>query len=278
MSIKLDKNARKWLVDTDNFRDFITKVIELRSTDQRKFGYADLARSAGFVSRSFPREVVKGNKTLTLDSLRKMAKGLGLSKDLIQYFTYLVELEVESCRDERKSVASIEKSLKNLKSRIVQKENDILKINDGPFANKFFPRIFAALGSELDGASTAEVKRRTNLTEETIITSLKSLEELGLVVRKGTRFYPQISHPSLQNLKSDSQFKKYFKVNVEEILKGLDADYTKDHCLFFNSCFIISTKDEIRFKEELRELLLNYVDEHDTPTGDKVVSLTCSLR
>lgn len=278
MSLKLDKNAKRRLVEVKNFREFIVRVLELRTSDQRKFGYADLARSSGFVSRSFPREVVTGKKTLTLDSLRKMSKGLGLPKDLIQYFTYLVELEVESCRAEGKSTLSIEKSLKNLKSRIVQKENELLKEADGPFANKFLPRVFAALGAELDGASTTEVKKRTSFSEETILTSLKTLEDLGLAVRKGTRFYPQVSHPSLQNLNSETQFKRYFKANLDEISKELEADYSKDHCLSFNSCFIISIKDAVRLKEELRELLLKYVDEHDSPTGDKVVSLICSLR
>ena len=278
MSVKLDKNSKKRLVDATNFREFIVRVLELRTTDQRKFGYADLARSAGFASRSFPREVVKGKKTLTLDSLRKMSKGLGLSKDLIQYFTYLVELDVKSCRAEGKSTLNIEKSLKNLKSRILQKENEILKEADGLFANKFLPKVFAALGAELDGASTAEVKRRTSFSEDTILTCLTSLEDLGLVVRKGTRFYPQVSHPSLQNLNSETQFKRYFKSSLDEISKELETDYSKDHCLFFNSCFIISMKDAIRLKEELRELMLKYVDEHDSPNGDKVVSLTCSLR
>ena len=88
---------------------------------------------------------------------------------------------------------------------------------DGLFANKYLPKVFAALGTELDGASTAEVKRRTSFSEETISTSLKTLEDLGLVVRKGIHFYPQVSHPSLRNLNSETEFKKYFKANLDEI-------------------------------------------------------------
>ncbi len=278
MALKLDKTSKERLVNARNFRDFIKLVLIIRSTDQKRFSYADLARKAGFSSRSFPREVVMGKKTLTLESLKKMSAGLDLSRDLIQYFTYLVELEIESCRGPGKTISSVEKSLMNLKSRIVQKESDLLNKKDSPFSSLFLPKVFAALGSEINGASTAEVKRRTSLSEETILTSLKSLEDIGLVIRKGIRFYPQVTHPSIQNLNSETLFKSYFKENLNHISNELDADYGKSHSLFFNSCFLISVKEVTRLKEELRELLLKYVDENESPNGDKVLSLTCALR
>lgn len=278
MIFKLTQEAKSKLVNSGDFRSFIKTYMDLRSEQGRRYGYSDLSRNSGFVSRSFLRDVVVGSKKLTLDSLSKLNRGMGLSKELTQYFVYLVELELDTCRTDSKSTDEIRKHIKNLKSRILQKERTFLKKADDPFSTDHLPKVFASLGKEETGATATEIITRTRLTNEAVHSALVKLEEMGLVIRKGTRYFSQIHHPSLQHLTESAHFKRFMKHNLSEALSHIEQDYVKAHCLYFNSYFCISSKNAPRFKEELRSLLLKYVDESDEPEGDSVVSLTCTLR
>ncbi|RYZ84926.1 MAG: hypothetical protein EOP04_17010, partial [Proteobacteria bacterium] len=78
-------------VEAQTSREFLRIVFDEQKNNGRKLTYASLARLAGFASRSFPRDVIKGIKLLSRDSALAMARALKLNSDLAAYLCYLVE-------------------------------------------------------------------------------------------------------------------------------------------------------------------------------------------
>jgi hypothetical protein len=66
------------LAEVKNPRDFLKAILQLREKSGRKFSFSQLARAAGFTSRSYPREVLTGRRRLTPKSSRAFSKGLRL--------------------------------------------------------------------------------------------------------------------------------------------------------------------------------------------------------
>lgn len=278
MQTKLTPEMIHQLSEASNYKEFLSIFIKAKSNESRRYTYADLARSSGFSSRSFIREVIIGKKTLTPSSLQKIVRGLNLSKELTQLFIYLVELEIEECRAAQTSLEAIKGKLRNLRSRLSQKERTVLKNADSPFSIQGLPQVFAALGTPEQGATINQIMKRTEFDMEKIHVLLENLQLQGLVTKQGMKYFSQFSHPSLQHLGEKSHFLKFIEGNLKQALEHLEHDYSLPHCLLFSSCLTIKLKDQERLKEELRSLLLKYVDESDVPDGEKVITLTCSLR
>lgn len=267
-----------YLALSEDYRDFMKRVIEVRSANGKKFGYADLARISEFASRSYPRDVILGDKIPTLESVNKLIKGMSLQLELKEFFRLLIEVEVKSLRSPDKSEKEIKNILDNLRGRLLKKEDSLLKRKEYPYSNPLIPTVFAALGPQDRGASLEEVKSRTGQSGEAIKSCLKDMIDLGMTTFKEDRFYPNLGHVSLQYLSNKTYYKNYVRGSLNHILENLDQDFQKSGHLFFTSSFSIREADMPKLKEELRSLLLQFVDKTEVPEGDKVAHITCSFK
>lgn len=277
----MSKETLKYLVSSANYRDFIKRVIESKRRDGRRFGYSDIARYAGFSSRSFPRDVAIGKKKISLQSLHKLSVGLGLTGDLAQYFRILVEIEHPSCRLRPTSLDRQLRSLQNLKGRILQKSriHSLQPLREGEvaFSVPTLPLIYAALGTTETGASISEIQKRTGLRKNEIATTLTALKESDLVEKQNDRYFAKEGHLSFQGLKQSEIYQKFYLHLIEQASANARARFNSDEHLFFSSSLSIDQSDLPKLKESLRAVLLDYVDRTEKPSGDKVVSIACSF-
>ena len=276
MRLRLDAGDLEALLAIDDYRAFIKKVMRIRSRSGVTLTYAKLGRLAGISSRSYPRDIVGGTKRMTPALLPKFARALGLTGDLRALFTDLVELSEPGARASGRSEEQIRFSLQRLRARLAQKTSSSFHIEQA-FAVAELPRVYAALGTQEQGASQTEIERRTGLDEVVVAGVLAKMLEIGLAKKNGARFFPEKPHFSTTDLKASDVYKQHFLKQTEVVLSEARRKMNSDDNLFFSSAFSVKAKLLPELKTELRDLLLRYVDTSEVASGDKVVSLICAL-
>jgi hypothetical protein len=186
-------------MEASDYRSFLDLFIkEVGQT--RALGWADIARRGGFASRSFPREVVLGKKRLTLLSLPKFIKGLGLNADLADYLRILVEIEHPDCRTKVMDEGKLHLLRSNLCQRILNKRSANKAPVDSGYRIAQLPLVYAALGTTETGATLNQIEVRTGLTEGQTVEILSHAVHVGIVEKRGARYFAQQNHLNIQNL------------------------------------------------------------------------------
>ena len=276
MKEKLSSDSIQTLLDSSDYREFIKALIAEKSK-YKKFGFSDIARNGGFASRSFPRDVANGDKRITLASLPKMIKGLGLNSDLADYFRLLVEVSHPDCRTKDIGDVKLYACLENLKFRLSNKSHISIESKNQAYANRNTPAVYAALGNKDSGASVATIQSRTNLSENEVFETLKFLIELKLVEKKQGKYYLTENHVNLQGLKTNEFFKKHFLHLADKSVRSAHQKFNSDEALYLSSAFSVRKSELPKLKDELRSLLLKYIDSSEKAEGDKVVNLVTAL-
>src|SRR3989338_4961634 len=275
MTYKFELDSVERIVAATNYRCFIKTLIEEKSK-QKRFGYADIARIGGFSARSFPRDVTTGSKRISLQSLPKMIRGLGLKSDLAEYFRILVEIEEHNCRNKILDESKLIQIKSNLTKRILRKRKYYVGDSDKAFTISSIPIVYAALGSSETGANIKEICGKTRLEQADVVNTLDMMVQKGLIQNKGKYFIAIENHASFDGLKSEI-FKKHFIKTAQDSITMANKNLSSSEKLFLSSAFSVREKDLISLKEDLRSLLLRYIDTSENCNGDRVINLVASL-
>ncbi|MBY0451805.1 MAG: TIGR02147 family protein [Bdellovibrionaceae bacterium] len=275
MSFKLKPVEVDRLLKKENYREFMKAFLQLREEAGKPLSYAGLSRQLGIKSRSYPRDIMMGQKRMTPVLLPKFISVFGLDANLKTYFIDLVEKEEPGCRVSGRSLFEIEKSAERFKSR-VRSESPTIRTED-VYMTAEMPRVYAALGSVDKGASFIEITKRTAMDEVRLKLILDKMVEVGLVLKKEKRYFALQIHLQMKELKTDQMFKQYFIKVANDVIYEAQKKMNSDDKLFFSSAFSVSAERMPDLKKDLRQLLSQYVEASEKSEGDKVVSLLCAL-
>ena len=261
---------------TKNYQNFLKKAFTELERSKNGFSYADFARKAGFSSRSFPRDVVLGKKRLTASSAIAFANALKLRGDLKQFFVLLVEVQGDGIAASPTSLEKAKKQLNQVRQRLVHEQRDESKKHTLFTRTKYWFEVYAALGTLERGASLDAIERRTNLSSTVCKNTLTEMVQQG-VARFDAHtniYYPTESHLITDQLGKNDGFKTMYLESLKRLEKRALESFDSSDELFFYSAFSIQGNKMNSFRAELRELILQFVDQNETPEGDKVVKLT----
>lgn len=275
MSFKLKPVEVDRLLKKENYREFMKAFLQLREEAGKPLSYAGLSRQLGIKSRSYPRDIMMGQKRMTPVLLPKFISVFGLDANLKTYFIDLVEKDEPGCRVSGRSLFEIEKSAERFKSR-VRSESPTIRTED-VYMTAEMPRVYAALGSVDKGASFIEITKRTAMDEVRLKLILDKMVEVGLVLKKEKRYFALQIHLQMKELKTDQMFKQYFIKVANDVIYEAQKKMNSDDKLFFSSAFSVSAERMPDLKKDLRQLLSQYVEASEKAEGDKVVSLLCAL-
>jgi len=153
---------RKFMIDSYNFKKRNTK----------KFSYSRWAEKAGFKSRSFLRLVMLGERSLSSDSIRDVAKALELNKQETEFFFNLVSF------NQSENFKNREFYLSRLMKTNVAKKIVTIKDSYRFLTNPLTPRVqilLAVSGIEKTPERLAKILRASVLQVNQALESLKSL-------------------------------------------------------------------------------------------------------
>jgi uncharacterized protein (TIGR02147 family) len=271
------------LLGSENYREFLKRAFELEKARGPGFSYAAFARKAGISSRSFPRDVVLGQKRLTLSSLPGFCRALGLKGEAKNLFHLLVSLEEPEVRSPSLSEEQVRDRILKLRSRMRSKQRFPHAEQAAPafYRHEHWGEIYVSLGRVDRGETLAGVARRSGLPAKTCAEALERMVAEGLVARQGSgesaRFVPQEQHLAFAKLVGDEYFKTTFMRTLSHARASADKAFRAEDRLFFQSVFSVSRARMPQFKQELRELLLKFVDHAEAPEGDGLAKLVLGL-
>lgn len=268
------------LLEASDYRDFLKRSFDCLRDRKRGFTYAGFVRKAGFSSRSFPRDVVLGKKRLTFESATRFANALGLRADLKSYFIFLVARDEPELQLPETGDGEIQESLKKLRKRLLSKFSEI-RAEGTPriYRHKEWLEIYAALGSKESGATLAQVCSRTHLSRSCCRGVLEEMNQAQLVTydQRTSRYFMRDGHLIFKKLGKDQDFKRWYLQCLEEARTEARQAFQAPESLFFNTVFSISRANLSILKEELRELLLRFVDSAEEPDGDTIARLSLAF-
>lgn len=257
------------LLNEENPRSFLKNSLAFQLAGKRPLTTADISRRAGFSSRSFISEYLSGKKKLSKESVRALSSALKLPKEYKQFFQYLVAIdqpdlklfskpitikELDRCKRKIQQLATLDDSTAGVNA-VIAKKNCFL--------------VFAALGTEDDGASLADILQKVRLSETEVRTSLKFLEEGGLTILKNNRFYPKSAAFDLLNFTSP-ELSFLVKDLALEIKAESEAIVNNKQNLLVYSAFSLNRSNLGKFRERLREAAYDIMDEFQDDAGDCV--------
>lgn len=247
--------------------------------------YAELSRRAGFKARSFPREVVKGDRSVNLKNIEQFAEGLRLNRELKSLLTTLVQIESTEVPEK---IAKLQETLQRLRRKIrspkqianpaIPKQALPVKL-DRWVKETAFAKVYAALGEAEVGATVDEIQSRTGLSLSDVGHALRILEKWEVLQFNASsgRYLPMHLHVLLSAHSSEEIFRACFQDAVSRMQTAFPEKAQSKEDLFFASTFSVRKSNMPELRQRMKELLSEFVEESETALGDDVVTLAAGL-
>jgi uncharacterized protein (TIGR02147 family) len=262
------------LLESSSAREFLLNCLNIRKERGLPYSYAFVSRVSGFAARSFPRDVVCGKKSLSIESAIAIAKGLKFTADLKEFFLALVAVtNTENESDLRKKIHRVNTMRDRLSRRALERDNEA----DSAFAIKNFATVYAALGSEENGASMIELIERTRLSKSNLVSTIEELLKIGLIKIDNHRYYPCVNHLAFSQLKDAGAFHHQYLTRLKQAEGEARRNFSSPQALFQESTILVREDRLVELKSELRNLLLKFVDESVDAAGNRIASVLVAM-
>jgi len=137
--------------------------------------------------------------------------------------------------------------------------------------------LYAAAGDFKNGATFKELQERTGFSEEVISKLTSDLEAQNLIeIKDSVRIIPKDLHLFLKTCDQSKLLTHSFLQSAELAMDRVGLK-KRDNEFFFSSSFCINESKLPELKEELREIILKYIDNSIEPSGDKIANLILAL-
>lgn len=219
-----DNSVIARLFDYDNYRFFLRDYFREQKRLSSAFSHRYFARKAGFSSSSFCAHVIEGKRNLTLNSLRKMVRGLGLSGKPESYFTTLVLYnQADTVEDREHYYPQLERLRKSTRFYRIQGKQHA-------YYDEWYYPVIRELAVYADWHGDYAVLGnlvRPPLPPERCRKAVETLIEIGLLRRNADGTYTQLSSavtaegvPAVVTRKS----RKEFILRAIEAMEDLPVD------------------------------------------------------
>jgi uncharacterized protein (TIGR02147 family) len=278
----LGNNIQARLASSTTLREFLKGELKdgrrSHSTKDHRKSYAAFARKAGFSTRSYPREVCLGIRKITAKTLPGFIAGLCLKGDAAKCFRDMAALEYPELNFENLEtdvlLARIEKLKKNLTKKRTQ---PVFSQRTSIFKNWQWPYVFSALGSEERGATLQDLEQRLQLPAADVSHILNELVEANMIRIEGDQVFPISEKLVFKEDGNGGAFRDFFLKTIKSAEHSARVNFAANDELYFNSVFSIPTERLPEFKNELRSLLLNFIQDSEDPNGSSIVTLVTAL-
>ena len=273
----VDEQSKDKLLSSDDYRKFLRILIEDSNVNRGE--QAKLSRKAGFSSRSYLSEILAGKKGLSRDSASRLKSALQLPRFWGSYFDCLVWLEHPELSPKNVHPENIKSKLAQLRTDIGNTtNNDLLEKKVGQFLQK--PQVFqiyAALGTAACGAVISDVVQRTNLSQPLIEKTLRLMIESGVVIKKGRRYFAEVSKADALNFKNKAELSELIRLITTDLNKKREVIANSATSLTVYSAFSVHSSKRLALKERLQEAVFEVMDEFQDDSGDHVEQIFLNL-
>ena len=279
---KIEKQeTKKLLASCQSYQEFLAEFLR-----SQKISYSLFARRAGFRSRSFPRDIVLGKRTLTPRSLASFLSGFrfnALDKNYVQLLVCQSEASIrkalgidEVTLQDQLSVARdkfLQVQSKTRKSSL--NKNNRLLINE-LLKEPLLIFAYAALGTPDSVSTSHQICERLKKSQEDVDCLIKKLCKIGLCKEENGGFIPVSWHECFRDAGESSYFSQFFRAACSRGASRVVHHGSSSEELFFSSALLVNSSQLHELKEKLRALITAFIDDSISQEG-QVVEICCSF-
>ncbi|WP_413612977.1 hypothetical protein [Bdellovibrio sp. HCB-110] len=260
------------LLEMQDARAFLKRALEVRYRKKGKINLADFSRRAGFSSRSFLSEYLAGKKGLSRESVGQLKTALKLPKPYLDLFSLLVGKDQPELLARRLSVEDIEKQMGSIKVSVARQTEAMSQIKDPSrlISKPTLFRVFAALGTEEEGASLSEIATRASMSPENVIESLQFLMNEGAITTQNGRYYVRSHQIDFLKMSDSSSLADLTRTLCSQIRADANEIAADSKNYIFYTAFSLQSHQLPEFKEKLREAIFGVLDQYQDDKGDSV--------
>lgn len=297
------------LVKASTPQEFLQDLTDSSALASKALSYSELARKCSFSSRSFVRQLVLGQRRISLKSCEKICNGLRLPAQAGAFYRNLVKLQVCNASPaeglavkqvvcelqvSRSSLGRYNELVRNTnKAQRATKgdlEASLEEFNGGPDAKldyqdfekpfarhtiALWPFVYAALGGK--GKSVEEISRKTKIEFLTTIRILDQMKKKGLVRVQLDRYFASAPFLSFGNMGGSEGFTKFYSVLLEQTGQALcGIDSLKNQSLY-GAVFSIKKADLGEVAKKFQALLEEFAVGHEAADGDQLVTIQAAF-
>lgn len=274
-----DASFREELLKANDFRSFLRPFFTARSSrtaasfrKPKPMTFAAFSKKAGLSSRSYILDILEKRKPLGPTVTEKICRALGLNALWKKYFTLLVAVS-------KSEDPELEAKLSFIRKKII-KRGRIVRVPPQGKGGKLagilipnLPQIYAACGSEDNGASLAEISLRTRIPESKACEALSLLQSLDLIEERKERYYPRYAHLAFEKFGGEDYFRQDYQNTLGRTGKRFRESTPSENWLFFASTVCVRKDRMAEFSAQLRDLLHNFVSDSEDPDGNSISDL-----
>ncbi|HXH32706.1 MAG TPA: TIGR02147 family protein [Bacteriovoracaceae bacterium] len=262
--IKIHEDYARLLLESEDYRAFLKCFFGIKKVFNPVYSYGIFALHAD-VSKSAPRDITEGLRSLTDKTLPKFLKAMELEGLMEEFFVQLVAADTDPA-----------------KKRIVQRLKDLYlethfnkTYTDSNFQDFRSPFIYAASGEVGVGVKLQTLAKRTGLSVEQIKETLPLMEELRLgSYKEGEKtFTPSTSQVHITADKDKKHFIDFYLYCMGLQKENLESKFHSETALFYNEVFSVKASELPALKGELKKVLKSFMLKAENPNGDRVAVL-----
>lgn len=225
---------------------------------------AKISRAAGFHSRSYITEVLSGKKGLSRDSAARLRGALKLPSAAGKLF--------ECLANDPKNP-----KLNNLRLELANYTPKAREVAQSNLREPEVFQVYAALGTETEGASLEEILRRTQLSELAAKSGLSALMASEAAVEKEGRFYALSSKADCLASADDQSVAEMVQKVCAGIQKNRQSIVADSRNLNIYSAFSVRLAKIPELKKSLEKAVMDVLDEYQDDSGDCIEQVFVSL-
>lgn len=271
--MSLEPDLQRKLLKAENFREFLNLALPLTNQSQ-----AILSRRAGFGSRSYLSELLKGKKGLSKDSLSRLKLALRLPRRWSQYFECLAWMEDAKLRPLNWNEEDVLSHWRRLQADLKRDHSDLgRKAAEAHVPRPQVFQVYAALGDLASGATFPEILQRTGLTEKSARQALAQLLEYAAVEKKDDKFFALSSRADALNLRRSEALAEMLGTVCTDLQKNRSKIVSIPTNLTLYSAFSVQKEQLPLLKQKLQEAVFDVLDEFQVDSGNQVQQIFVSL-
>lgn len=258
-----------------DYRKFLRDYYEKRKKKDKSFSYQRFAGCAGFKTKTFLFNVVKGGKPLSKNRIINLALAMGLNKKETDYFETLVNF------NQAKTVKEKDYYYHKLQSGSGKSRTAMLRTSQHEFYSRWYHLAVRELLNILDFRGDFKALAKSVDPPISVSQAKKSvqlLKELGLVEKLASGRYRQTDKVMTTGDEVVSlAVQKYHKENLAMALESIDRHTRDERDISCITCSV-SGKGFEKIKSEIqlfRKVLLELI-EQDKP-ADRVCQINFQL-
>ncbi len=274
-TVKLQKEVNSILAIAPDSQVFLHDTYQLMKQQIPSYSYASFARRCKFSSRSFARQLLTGEKRLTLRSLPQVVQGLKLNLGAAKLLEFMVKIENEQDVLSREQLQiKLQKYRQSFERRLTPKPIDDWE--QSVFLHPQWPYVYASLNNQ-SHRSTKEIAKIAKLPLELTTKILQSMLDAGMIREQDELFFTEQEYLELNNMVESDFSKKFFLQELERAKQKAQKCFGADASCYFSSVITISKKNFSRFSTEFQELINRYNHDIEEPKGDTLVAITAAF-